>query len=76
MNVRKLLSKEVIDRDGNKVGKTKDIDIDMHYGTVNHIIVSSGLVKKYAVELGKIAQIGDKIILNCKKDELTKPTPS
>jgi sporulation protein YlmC with PRC-barrel domain len=76
MNAKKLLSKEVIDVEGYKVGKTKDVDIDIQYGIVNYVLVSGGLVTKYAVKLGNISQIGDKIILNCKKAELKKPEPS
>lgn len=72
MFTKALITKEVIDVDGNTVGKTRDIDIDMHYGVVNYIIVSGGIGRKYAVKVGNIATIGERIILNCKKDELSR----
>jgi len=72
MEAKKLLSKEVIDAQGNSIGKVSDIDIDIISGKVNHIIVSGGLTKHYNITLDKIMTVGDKMILNARKDELEK----
>lgn len=72
MEAKKLFSKEVIDAQGNSIGKVSDIDIDIINGKVNYIIVAGGLTKHYTVTLDKIATVGDKVILNARKDELEK----
>jgi sporulation protein YlmC with PRC-barrel domain len=72
MNARKLFNKEVIDAQGNKIGRVADLDVDMVNGVINHIIVASGLIKKYEIKLEKIMTIGDKVILKIQKDELQK----
>ena len=72
MNARKLFNKEVIDAQGNKVGRVDDIDVDMVNGAINHIIVAAGLLKKYEIKLDKIMTIGDKVILKIQRDELQK----
>ena len=72
MDARKLYSKEVLDTQGNKIGRITDIDVDMVLGVVNHVIVAAGLTKKYEVKLHQIMTIGDKVILKVKRDELGK----
>ena len=72
MDAKKLFSKEVLDAQGNKIGKIADIDVDMALGVVNHIVVTAGLTKKHKVKLHQIMTIGDKVILNVKRDELEK----
>ena len=72
MNARKLFNKEVIDAQGNNIGRVADIDVDMVNGVINHIIVAAGLIKKYEIKLDKIMTIGDKVILKIQRDELQK----
>lgn len=72
MNVKKLFSKDVIDTEGNKVGKITDVDIDMERGVINYLIVSTGFLKKSEVQIDKIKSIGDTILLKIGKDELEK----
>lgn len=72
MNARKLFNKEVIDAQGNNIGKVADINVDMVNGVINHIIVAAGLIKKYEIKLDKIMTIGDKVILKIHRDELQK----
>ena len=72
MNVRRLFNKEVIDVQGNNIGRVADIDVDMVNGIINHIIVAAGLIKKYEIKLDKIMTIGDKVILKIQRDELQK----
>jgi sporulation protein YlmC with PRC-barrel domain len=72
MNAKKLFNKEVLDAQGNTIGKVDDIYVDMDKGVVVHIVVKAGLLKKYDIKLDKIATIGDKIILKVKKDELAQ----
>ena len=70
MNARRLFNREVIDAQGNNIGRVADIDVDMVNGVINHIIVAAGLIKKYEIKLDKIMTIGDKVILKIQKDEL------
>lgn len=72
MNVKKLFSKDVIDTEGNKVGKITDVDIDMARGVINYLIVSTGFLKKSEMQIDKIKSIGDTILLKIGKDELEK----
>ena len=70
MNARRLFHKEVIDSQGNNIGRVADINVDMVNGVINHIIVTAGLIKKYEIKLDKIMTIGDKVILKIQRDEL------
>ena len=70
MKTSEFFGKEVLDADAIKVGKVDDIDVDVLKGTVNSIIVKSGLIKKYVLSLDKIDKIGDKVILRIKAAEL------
>ena len=70
MNTKKLFNKEVLDSQGNVIGRVDDVSVDMDKRTVSSIVVKTGLLKKLDINLDKITTIGDKIILNIKKDEL------
>ena len=70
MNTKKLFNKEVLDSQGNVIGRVDDVSVDMDNRTVSSIVVKTGLLKKIDINLDKITTIGDKIILNIKKDEL------
>ena len=72
MNTKELFGKEVLDVNANRVGKVADIDFDMRQGVINHIVVKTGLTKKYDVSLDKIDKIGDKIVLSIEGYELGK----
>jgi sporulation protein YlmC with PRC-barrel domain len=72
MNVKNLFKKDVIDADGNKVGKISDMDIEMEKGVINYLILSTGFMKKSEIKINKIKSIGDTILLNIHKDELTE----
>jgi sporulation protein YlmC with PRC-barrel domain len=70
MKTREFFGKEVLDSDANKVGKVADIDVDLLRGVINHMVVRSGLTKKYNITLEKIEKIGDKVVLRVKANEL------
>ena len=70
MNTKKLFNKEVLDSQGNVIGRVDDVSVDMDKRIVSSIVVKTGLLKKIDINLDKITTIGDKIILNIKKDEL------
>lgn len=72
MNVKNLFKKDVIDVDGNKVGKISDMDVEMEKGVINYLILSTGFMKKSEIKINKIKSIGDTILLNIHKDELTE----
>lgn len=70
MNTNELFGKEVLDASANKVGKVVDLDFDIQQGMIDHIIVKTGLAKRYAISLDDIGKIGDRIVLKVEKDEL------
>ena len=70
MYTKELFGKEVLDVDANRIGKVGDIDFDLLEGSVNHLIVKTGLMKKFIIGLDKIDKIGDRIILKVRTDEL------
>lgn len=72
MNTKELFGKEVLDANANSIGKMADIDFDIRQGALNHIVVKSGLKKRYVISLDKIEKIGDKVILAIRQDELEK----
>ena len=70
MHTNELFGKEVLDSNANLVGKVADIDVDMQHGTVNHIVIKTGLTKKLVIPLNKINKIGDRVTLKVPQDEL------
>lgn len=70
MYTNKLLGKEVLDVNGNKIGTVADIDVDLIKGTIDHLLVKSGLLKKYTISLDSIDKVGDRLILKIRTDEL------
>ena len=72
MNTSELLGKQVLDKNGNNVGKVVDIDINLPQWTVTHIMLKIGLIKKIPIGIDKIDKVGDKIILKIARDELKK----
>ena len=72
MHISELLGKQVLDKNGNKVGKVVDIDINLPQWTVNHIMLKIGMIKKLSIGIDIIDKVGDKIILKITRDELEK----
>jgi len=72
MHTSELLGKQVLDKNGNKVGKVVDIDINLPQWTVNHIMLKIGMIKKLPIGIDIIDKVGDKIILKITRDELEK----
>lgn len=70
MHANELFGKEVLDSNANQVGKVVYIDVDMQRGTVNCMLVKTGLTKKVVITLDKINKIGDRITLKVSQDEL------
>jgi sporulation protein YlmC with PRC-barrel domain len=70
VHTNELFGKEVLDSNANLVGKVADIDVDMQHGTVNHIVIKTGLTKKLVIPLNKINKIGDRVTLKVPQDEL------
>jgi sporulation protein YlmC with PRC-barrel domain len=62
-----LFGKEVLDANANKMGKVTDMEFELEEGTIQRIIVKSGL-KTYHINIDKIDKIGDKILLSIDKD--------
>ncbi len=72
MNASELLGKEALDKNGDRVGKVVDIDINFPQWTVNHVVLRLGMIKKVPIGIDKIDKLGDKVILKITKDELEK----
>jgi len=63
MNTSGLIGRQVLDKDGNNVGKVADIVINVPNWTVNRLIVRTGIFKKTLIDVEKVDKVGDKIIL-------------
>ena len=72
MHTSELLGKQVLDKNGNSVGKVVDIDINLPQWTVNHMMLKIGMIKKLPIGIDIIDKVGDKIILKITRDELKK----
>jgi sporulation protein YlmC with PRC-barrel domain len=72
MNTGELFGKEVLDAGANKIGKVVDLDFDLRSGTINNLLVKSGLTKKLSLSLDKIDKIGDRLVLNVAEEALPK----
>ncbi len=72
MHISELLGKQVLDKNGNNVGKVVDIDINLPQWTVNHMMLKIGMIKKLSIGIDIIDKVGDKIILKITRDELKK----
>jgi sporulation protein YlmC with PRC-barrel domain len=72
MHISELLGKQVLDKNGNQVGKVVDIDINLPQWTVDHIVLKIGMIKKLPISMNMIDKVGDKIILKFSRDELEK----
>ena len=67
-----IMGKKVFDINANKVGKVSDIDFDLVDGVINSIEISTGLMKKnIGIKPEDIKTVGDTIILNISKDEIS-----
>ena len=72
MHTSELLRKQVLDKNGNNVGKVVDIDINLPVWNVNQITVKIGMMKKLLIGIDMIDKVGDKVILKITRDELQK----
>jgi len=72
MHTSELLRKQVLDKNGNNVGKVVDIDINLPVWSVNQITVKIGMMKKLLIGIDMIDKVGDKVILKITRDELQK----
>ena len=62
MKAKELFGKEVFDADANRVGRVVALDFDIQQGIIEHIVVKTGLTKKYDISLDKADKSGDSII--------------
>ncbi len=70
MLVKKLLGKEVISSNGNKLGKVADIDIDFISTKVKHLVVNVGINKKYKIKIDDVITVGDTVIIRLNMADL------
>ena len=72
MLISSIMRKEVLDKNGNKMGLVVDIDYNFPLWTINSLVVRMSIIKKINVRVGKVDKIGDRVILKVTKDELVK----
>ena len=72
MRTSELLGKQVLDKNGNNVGKVVDIDINLPMWSVNQLTVKIGMMKKLPIGIDIIDKVGDKVILKITRDQLQK----
>lgn len=72
MLVKKLLGKEVISSQGNKIGKIADLEIDLVSAKVNNAVISAGFNKKYKIKLEDIITASDTVIIRLSENDLKK----
>ncbi len=75
MKTSKIIGKKVLDCNANDIGKVQDIDIDIKENNINKVIINSGEISlrkvNYEVTPSMIAQIGDYLLLNISKSEIS-----
>lgn len=75
MKTSKIIGKKVLDCNANDVGKVQDLDIDIKSNNINKIVINSGELSlrkvNYEVTPDLIAQVGDYLLLNIDKSELS-----
>jgi len=72
MLVKKLIGKEVIGSQGDKIGKIADFDIDVLSAKVKSAIIQAGFNKTYKIKLDDIVTVGEKVIIRLNVDDLKK----
>ena len=72
MNVSQIMGREVLDSNVVKVGTVVDMDVSLPEGTVNHIVVKTGVFGKVNVGIDKVEKFGDKVMLRITKEEVTQ----
>lgn len=72
MLVKKLIGKEVIGAQGEKVGKISDFDIDILSAKVKYAVIQAGFNRKYKIKLEDIITAGDAVILRLTEADLKK----
>jgi sporulation protein YlmC with PRC-barrel domain len=70
MRTSELLRKQVLDKNGNNVGKVVDIDINLPQWSVSQITVKIGMMKTMPIGIDMIDKVGDKVIVKTTRDEL------
>lgn len=75
MKTTKIIGKKVIDSNANEIGKVNDIDLDLKSNTINNIFINSGELSLrkivYEVTPSNISEVGDYILLNISKSDLS-----
>lgn len=75
MKTTKIIGKKVLDCNANEIGKVNEIDLDLKTNEINHILISSGELSLrkvvYEVSPDSISKVGDYILLNKSKSELS-----
>jgi len=72
MLVKHLLGKEVLDSQGNLVGRVSDMEIDMVTGAVKQVLIKSGFTCTRSVNTDDIITAGERIIIRHRKENVKK----
>ncbi len=76
MKTTEIIGKKVLDNNANEIGKVQEIDLELKSSSINKvIIVNSGELnirkEKYEVNPTDILTVGDYIILNISKSDIS-----
>jgi sporulation protein YlmC with PRC-barrel domain len=75
MLVKKLIGKEVIGSQGDKIGKIADIEIDILSAKINYAVIAAGFNTKYKIKMDDIVTVGDTVILRLNLNDLKQMSP-
>lgn len=64
-----LVNRTVIDSDGKKVGKVKEVKRKGHFNDIEELMVGSPLRKNVSINISEIRSLGENIVLNSAHNE-------
>lgn len=76
MKITELIGKKVLDDNANEIGKINDIDINLKENDISKVIINPNELSlrktTFEITTEMISEIGDYLLLNVSKSEITK----
>lgn len=80
MKTSELIGKKVLDDNANEIGKIQDIDIELKENNISKVFISSNELSlrkdTLTITPDMISEVGDYLLLNVSKSEISKDTES
>lgn len=80
MKITELIGKKVLDDNANEIGKINDIDINLKENDISKVIINPNELSlrktTFEITTEMISEIGDYLLLNVSKSEITKDNES